>query len=258
MKSLYEVRLASTRQQLDDALWVRWKVFAQEQRYLKSSEPVVKREVNCFDTLETTLHLVAYAGARPVATVRLLLPNAEIARDNGTAFGTEIEQKVEIAPPGDWPFVPAETSRFCILREFRCSPVFMLLGAHLYRESSRRGVTHWVAGANTETDSIEDARLAYHVAQRLELTSERFRIRPRAPAPPPAAPSRFIYAREEKLRAERGDLAGLRLPRTLAIFAERMGARYAGEPIFDSYFGMFAMPLISSLDDVSAIVRRAA
>jgi hypothetical protein len=60
------------------------------------------------------------------------------------------------------------------------------------------------------------------------------------------------YTEEERLSAQSGDLQGLRLPRTLLLFAARMSARYIGPPVYDPYFNVFALPLVASLSDVAA------
>ena len=89
--------VATTQRQLDDALRVRWAVFGEELRLLGGPVPAAPREVNCFDTLETTVHLVVYAGDTPVATSRLLLPNPEVAQRHGGHLGIALEQKLDLS-----------------------------------------------------------------------------------------------------------------------------------------------------------------
>jgi predicted GNAT family N-acyltransferase len=244
--------VATTQRQLDDALRVRWAVFGEELRLLGGPLPPAPREVDSFDTLETTLHLVVYAGPQPVATSRLLLPNTEVARATGHRHGIALEQKLDLSGMGGPGLQLAESTRFCILKEWRHSEVLVRLQAGLYRESRRLGVTHWIASANTETDSAEDAALLSRVAAHKNLVSRRWYVEARTPSAPPADPIAPLYTPAERARAKDGRLDTLRVPRTLALFAHKMGARFISEPLYDAHFRRFSMPLIAALDELPA------
>jgi hypothetical protein len=251
MTSLY-CHVASTQRQLDDALRVRWSVFGEELRLIDGPGPAAPREVNCFDTLETTIHIVVYAGSRPVATSRLLLPNAEVARSTHGRLGIDLEQKFDLSAVGAPHMRLAESTRFCVLKEYRRSEVLVRLQSSLYQESRRRGVTHWIASANTETDSAEDAQLLFQVADHKGLVHPRWRVRAHEPSRPPSVPSAPLYTPAERERARLGWFDSLRLPRTLSLFALKMGARFLGEPLYDTHFRRYSMPLIAALDEVPA------
>jgi hypothetical protein len=213
------------------------------------------REVDSFDTLETTVHLVVYAGPHPVATSRLLLPNPEVAHATGGSLGIALEQKFDlrgVIGPGR---VFAESTRFCILKEWRNSEVLLRLQAGLYQKSRSLGVTHWIAAANTETDSAEDAQFLFRVAAHQGLVSSRWWVPAREPSAPPALPSAPLYTPAERARVREGLLDGLRLPRTLSLFARKMGARFISEPLYDQHFRRFAMPLVAALDELPASTR---
>jgi putative hemolysin len=244
--------VAATQRQLDDALRVRWTVFGEELRLLGGPPPGAPREVDSFDTLETTVHLVVYAGARPVATSRLLLPNPEVAHATGGRLGIALEQKLDLSTVGGPGIVFAESTRFCILKEWRHSEVLLRLQAGLYQKSLCLGVTHWIASANTETDSTEDARLVFQVAAHQGLVSDRWRVQAREHPTPPASPSAPLYTPSERARARAGEFGGLRMPRTLSLFAHKMGARFIGEPLYDRHFRRFSMPLVAALDELPA------
>jgi len=241
--------IATTQKHLDDALRVRWTVFGSELGLIAQQPPAL-REVSCFDTLETTLHFIVYDDQRPVATARLLLPNPEVARDTGRPLGIDLEQKLDLAPlcvPG---VSPAETTRYCVLRRWRGSEALLMLNAAMYQESRRRGVSHWVAAANMETDSLEDARRVCRVAARESLVSERWRVEPRLRPEGPSEPVAPLYSPEQRQRADEGQLDGLRMPRTLALFSRKLGARFVGDPLYDTQFRRYALPLVSALDDI--------
>lgn len=243
-------RIATTQRQLDDALRIRWAVFGAELKLLGGPLPPAPREVNCFDTLETTVHLVVYAEDTPVATSRLLLPNPEVARATGGSLGIELEQKLDLSAVGGPGLVFAESTRFCVLKPWRHSEVLVRLQAGLYEESRRRGVTHWIASANMETDSAQDARLVFAVATHQGLVSQRWRVRARAPTRPPAIPSMPLYTPQQWARVRRGQLDGLRMPRVLSLFAHKMGARFVAEPLYDAGFRRFSLPLVAALDEI--------
>lgn len=243
--------VATTQRQLDDALRVRWAVFGEELRLLDGLPPA-PREVDCFDTLETTVHLVVYADSQPVATSRLLLPNPEVAQSAGGLFGIALEQKLDLTGLRGADLRLAESTRFCIRKEWRHSAVLVRLQAGLYEESRRLGVTHWIASANTETDSAEDAALVSQVAARRDWVSHHWRVCSREHAVPPATPTAPLYTAAERARARVGQLEGLKMPRPLALFADKMGARFISEPLYDAHFRRFSMPLIAALDELPA------
>jgi hypothetical protein len=244
--------VATTQRQLDDALRIRWAVFGQELHLLGGPMPPVPREVDCFDTLPTTVHLVVYAGSQPVATSRLLLPNPEAAHLTGRRLGIALEQKLDLSAVRGPGLSLAECTRFCILKEWRHSEVLVRLQAGLYQESRRLGVSHWIASANTETDSAEDADIVSQVAAHQGLVSSHWTVSTLDPHAPPEVPTAPLYTPVERACARYKQLAGLRLPRTLALFARKMGARFIGAPLYDAGFHRFSMPLIAALDEVPA------
>jgi hypothetical protein len=245
-------RVATTQRELDDALRVRWAVFGGELRLIAGRAPLSRREVSCVDTLETTVHLIVYADREPVATVRMLLPNPEVACAIGGQLGIELEQKLDLSGIGGPGLVFAETARFCVLERWRHSEAVVRLQAGLYEESRRRGVTHWIAAANLDTDSEEDARLVFQAAAHRGWLSPRWRVKALAHAEAPAIPNEPFYARAERLRAQQGQLAGLRMPRAPGLFARKMGARFIAEPIYEAGFRRFVLPLIAALNEIPA------
>jgi L-ornithine Nalpha-acyltransferase len=245
--------IARTMREITDAQRLRYRVYSEEEGLLPASAGASGREIDALDYADTTVHLLVYAGQDPVGTVRLLQPSAEASRRG--RVGLDLESKVDLgalAAPG---ILPAEVTRFCVLRPYRRTGVTTALFQGLHAESVRRGVTHWVAGANMETDCAEDAALAYRVAHEKRLVSDRFRAEPRAHEPPQTPRKRPCYTEEQRQRARAGELAGLDLPRTLALFATRMSARFIGPPVYDGYFNVFALPLVAALAEV--VARRA-
>jgi hypothetical protein len=244
--------VATTQRELDDTARIRWAVFGGEMGLLPEQSAVSRREVTCIDTLDTTVHLLVHAGAEPVATMRVALPNAEVAANLGGAVGLEMAQRVDLSGlirPGR---VFAEPSRFCVLPKWRRTEAVTWLLAAMYAESRRRGVTHWIASANLETDSPEDALLSWQVAASRGWLSPRWRVDVPDPLQAPVHPRNPFYTPEERARAEQGLLDGLRVPRSPSLFARTMGARFIAEPLYDAYFQWFTLPLVMALDEIPA------
>lgn len=249
MKSTIHCRTAITQRDLDAAVRIRWEVFGQEKGYIEEEAPRVSRELDRMDTLDTTLHIVAYAGGEPAGAARLLLGSPEVARNNGLRFGLHLEMAYDLNVFHQPGVVVAETTRVCVLQRFRGAGVFDAVYAALLRESLSRGVTHWVASANIETDDPADALIAYRVAESRGLVDRRWAVAARGPSPEISAPRHPIYTAAERARARSGELRGLRLPLTLLLYA-RKGARFIGPPAYDRRFHMCSMPLVVEIAPV--------
>jgi len=242
--------IARTTREIEDAQRIRWIVYGEEEGLLPASACDGGREVDARDFSDGTVHFLVYAGEEPAGTVRLLLPGAE--RGRGGRLGLDIESKCdlgELSAPG---IVAAEVTRYCVLRKYRSTGVTSALFSALFAESSRRGITHWVAGANMETDCAEDAAFAYRAACGKGLVTDRLRAEPRALGPPETPRRRPYYTAEQRLCAQEGAFEGITVPRTLLLFAKRMGARFIGPPVYDAYFNVFALPLAAALADIAA------
>ncbi|MGE6761777.1 GNAT family N-acetyltransferase [Corallococcus interemptor] len=245
-------RVATTQREFDDAARIRWAVFGGEMGLLSEQSAVARREMTPIDTLDTTAHLLVYAGSEAVAAMRVALPNAEVAANLGVRLGLEMEQRVDLSgmlQPGR---VFAEPSRFCVLPEWRRTEAVTWLLAAMYTESRRRGVTHWIASANLETDSPEDALLSWQVAARRGWLSPHWRVNVPDPWQAPVHPRSPFYTQEERAKAAQGLLDELRLPRSPSLFARTMGARFISQPLYDAYFRWFTLPLVMSLDEIPA------
>ncbi|WP_338869570.1 GNAT family N-acetyltransferase [Myxococcus stipitatus] len=245
-------RVATTQREMDDAARIRWSVFGGELGLLSGKASPSRREVTCFDTLDTTLHVNVYAGSEAVATVRLLLPNAEVAANAGGMVGLDMEQRLDLSGLFGPERVFAEPSRFCVLPQWRRSEALAWLQAGLYAESRRRGVTHWLGSANLETDSHEDARLSSQVAASKGWVSPHWRVAVPHPWQVSSQPRSPFYTAAERAQAEQGKLEGLRLPKAPLLFAKKLGARFIAEPLYDAYFDWFTLPLVVTLDEMPA------
>ncbi|WP_437955581.1 GNAT family N-acetyltransferase [Sorangium sp. So ce119] len=243
-----QCRIAHTRKDLDDALRIRWEVFGQELDLIAAA-PAAPREVDPYDTLDTTVHFVVYADGQPIATTRLLLPNPEIAFARRGWLGLDLESRFDLGALHVQGLSLAEVTRFCVLSRHRSSGALDALHAAMLEESRHRGITHWVAAVNAETDHAGDAKIILQVASALGLVSPRVQVSPLGGDHPPTSPGFPFYSDEERVRAHSGALGGLRLPRPLRVFTRRMAARFIGPARYDSRFRRFAVPLFASVEE---------
>ncbi|MEZ4306664.1 MAG: GNAT family N-acetyltransferase [Polyangiaceae bacterium] len=230
---------------------VRASVFGKELGYVRGLFAEV-REIDPFDTLETTRHVLLYAGDDLAGAARLLLPSMEVARGCGTRFGLAVESSLELTALHAAGATPAETTRVCVLPQYRNTPAMAHLHEALFEESRRHGVTHWVACANAETDSLEDARILLQIARARGHVETELWLPARKPAVGAGVEARSIFDDEARERARRGDVSGLRLPPTLSLFTRTLGARVAGEPLYDGHFHMCSIPIVLPIARVSA------
>jgi putative hemolysin len=244
---LFSCAVARTRRQIQDAQRVRWQVYGEEEKLISAAACVEGRDLDPSDEQSHTVHILVYVGLQPVGTVRLLQAAAAVDGIATRHLGLDLESKFDLgafATPG---IVLAEIKGYCVVRRYRCTGVTKALYAGLRAESARRGITHWVAAANMETDFPEEAALAYEVARDMRLVSDQFCVERRALGVPSTPRRRSCYSEEERLLGSRGQRAGLALPRTLSLFATKMGARFMGAPVYDSHFKVFALPLVAAL-----------
>jgi len=244
----FDATIARSPSAIQDAQRVRFAVYVGEERLLPPENGTGGREIDARDDGDATVHFLVHARGEPAGTVRLLLPRPRAEGGTGLDLGDKWDLR-DLTAGG---IAPAEVTRFCVLRRYRRTGVAVALFAAMLAESRRRGITHWVAGANMETDVAEDAAIAHGLACAQGLTSGRFHAAPRVPAAPRTQGRRSLYTPEERLRAAGGDLGGIALPRTLALFAKRMGARFVGPPLYDEHLHVFALPLVTALADLAA------
>ena len=246
----YRCTVARTAADIMDAQRLRWRVYGEEEKLLPASACVDGRELDARDQHDGTVHFLVRAGDEVVGTVRLLRPDGRATVSPDGRVGLDLESKFDLAALCRRDIVPAEITRYCVLRAYRCTGVTPALFSALRAESQRLGITHWVAGANMETDVAEDAALAYRVARAKNLVSALFHAGTRPRTCPRTPQMRPCYTVEQRQRARDGELANLELPRTLSVFARRMGARFIGAPVYDTYFNVFALPLVATLADL--------
>jgi len=244
----YRCTVAGSTEEIRQAQRLRWQVYGEEERMLPRTVALNGREVDARDEGRGTSHLLIYRDSEPVGTVRLVRADGPGAASDPRALDLATKLNLDRFVRPD--IALGEVTRYCVLRQYRCTAVTHALWQALRAESRQLGITHWVAGANMETNAPEDADLAYQVARDQGLLSDQScAALSSVPAPSPA--TRRLYTDEQHRRAAAGDRRGLELPRVLSLFAKRMGARFIGRPIYDGYFDIFALPLVVSLAEAT-------
>jgi len=226
-------------------------VFADEFAYLDPQHFPAGREVDGFDLLPTTVNFLGLVNGEPAATVRLLFPNADVAARCRTKLGLNIERHLDlqrIRPD----MALAEIPRSSVLKPYRRTGIMRHLYFAAYEECLRRGSTHWVAVANTETDCEADASTVLRLLAARGLWLSDFDAKHREPGRPTMASRYPLYTEAQRDQVRQGNIAGIMLPRTLELFASKVGVRYFGSPFFDGDFRMFAIPLIMHMPDFAA------
>jgi putative hemolysin len=245
----YRATIAKTMSDIEDAQRVRHIVYREEEGLLPLGVAAPPRETCARDYEEGTTHLLVRDGAEPVGTVRLLVPAG--------GLGLDLAEKVDLralqTPGGRL----GEVTRYCVLRSHRHTGVARALFEALCAESVRLGLSSWVAGANMATDVPEDAAMIRRVADARGLCAPHVDAPSRRGAPARPREQRPFYTEEQRRRAE-SSLATLPLPPALALFSRRMGARFFGEPVYDPYFNVFAMPLVAPVPGALLQLRPAA
>jgi putative hemolysin len=232
--------VAESEAQIVDAQSVRHRVYVDEERLLDAPAHASERELDGLDFIDETRHLIVYCEKQPVGTVRL-------SRTSAQRPSLDLESKFRLSGFSTPNLFLAEVTRYCVLSRYRSTRVAAALFTGLLAESARLGISHWVAAANMQTDSAEDAAIAHQLTQRRGLGAEHFRAEPREPDALLPRARCNLYDLEQRSRAARGDYTNLELPRTLSLFATRLGARYMGPPVYDPYFNIFALPLVAVL-----------
>ena len=242
--------VARSAQAVADAKQVRWQVYREEEGMLPADAAARELEVEPVHARGPVADLLVYSGTEPVGSLRLQVGQATSTGGLGGS-GLELASKLALSGFNERGTVLGEVTRFCVLRAFRGTRAAALLFSGLRRESALRGVSHWLAAANMETDSSEDADIAYRLVQQKDLVSRDFAARAREASGPTPSPRRSLYTDDQRRAARSGCLTALTLPKTLALFATKMGARYLGPPIYDHYFNVFALPLAVRLEDLA-------
>jgi hypothetical protein len=255
-----EILVARTKEELDMCFRVRYDVFGREYGAYDLNCYPGEREVDSFDTLPTTLNILALYDGKPAGAVRLIQKNEEVAKANGWVFGFEMERVFDMGNYDIRGIVLAELPRSSVLQEYRSlkdANVMMSLWAFAVKISRIRGITHLCASANPETDNLKEAAIIYQLLRKKCLIDENIDVKARDERDylyNPGPYRRSLYAPElvegidvEKLTDEQ--LESFRLPKVLGVFA-KIGCKFFGKPIYDNKVKGCSIPVHWSIREL--------
>jgi hypothetical protein len=237
----FSTLIVETLPQLCDHGAARFRAFSGATFY-DTHRALMPTEIDGLDTAPKTRLLNTYCDDQCVGAARIVQPCEVFALHHGLEIGLPLARKYDLRPlmaEGSL----AEPSRLCVVPAFRGTPAARVTMDGVFRESRRLAVDFLVGAANTETDSLEDARIQLRVLEARGLVSREHRLPRKDRTEAPGRADRPFYTSEQRERAVRGDLEDLPFARTLALYA-RAGARFLGEPALDGVFGLYALPLI--------------
>lgn len=148
--------VANSIEQLDAACQLRYEIFVSELRSRAAGQYPGLREIDSFDTLPTTKHVLVYHCQDLVATVRILMPNADVAAANRTQYGLDLEKLYSIRGLAATAR-PAEIPRSSVRAEYRRTRALALLYRKCREVAATEEISHFLATSMTETDSWRDA-----------------------------------------------------------------------------------------------------
>jgi hypothetical protein len=214
--------------------------------------PLLPIEMDELDAVDETCLLTTYHGAEAVGAARLIQPCEALARHHGLEIGLPLAQKYDLTPLIAQGTL-AEPGRLCVVPELRGTMAVPVTIDAVLQESRRRGIDFLMAGANAETDDLEDARIQLGVLAARGLASDRHYVARKPTAEALGSAQRPFYSAVQRERAAQGVLARLPFARTLALYA-RIGARFVGEPALDPVFGLYAIPFVIAVAEAPQLV----
>lgn len=248
---MVEFRIARSEEDLDKVFRIRFEVFAGE-GYLDPSKYPDGREKDEFDDLPTTTNFLALDGDRGIGTVRLLEPNQTIAEREGLDLGVSIENLFDLSYYKKNGIKIAEIPRSSLLRGYRGGTTMMYLWGTAVRYARSKGITHFCAAGNTETDDAVEAMILYQVLLQRGAVHPEITTPPKVNVTKNSTSVHHIYNIESIKRLEplenleEKDLSGFGTPTTLNLFL-RLGLKVTGRPVYTCQFDRYEIPIIYDL-----------
>lgn len=241
--------IAQTLEQRKQCYKIRYDVFMKETGYIQEKNGK-SSESDGYDELDTTFHLLAYFNGEPAGTVRLLFPNAETAKRDGTYFGLSMEDVFDIKYYTTSNLRIAEISRSCVKNQFKSTRTIFYLWRNLIDFAVSRGITDLVTSVNPETDKLCDAYLLYDHIKANKLMDENITVNPKKPGIGKIKGFRFPLTRNSCCyESDGGEGIDIKMPQTLRLFT-KVGSLFTGEPVYCEKIDMCALPMNW---DISAI-----
>lgn len=247
---MIEVKIAKTKEELDDAFRIRFQVFAGE-GYLDTSKYPDSREKDEFDDLSTTTNFLVLNNGKSIGTVRLLEPNQMIAERESWDIGISMENLFDLSYYREHGIHIAEIPRSSLLKEYRGTAAMMHLWGEAVRYARSKGINYFCAVGNTETDDAIEASILYHNLLQRNMVHPEIKTPPKTRIAKSSPAMHHIYGEDSIAKLDLNNLEGNRLseleiPTTLNLFL-RLGLRVTGEPAYTPIFDRFEIPLFYNL-----------
>jgi pyrroloquinoline quinone (PQQ) biosynthesis protein C len=246
MSELYW-RVAETKHQLDEAQRLRWTCIRDELKIAARVEAGLRRDVSRLDGLPSVHHIVVYDGREAVGTARLVQADSDVARESGSHYGFELEERVDLTTLGIASSELAEVSGLCV-QKVRAPRAAARLYEGLYAHSRSLGIRFWIGGVDCGTDDAGDALRLSTELERRGLVSPDWHVGAERPVPHDDVGVDTSAARARAACGERLAAALPALPHALDAFVRRLNARAIGAPVRHPRFERYVLPMLADLD----------
>ena len=110
MSENIEIKIARTKEEQNQAFYVRYKVFVEERKNFDLSEYAEQKERDEWDDLETTVNFLALYDKKPVGTVRMIVDSEK---------GLPLEKYLDLFSMRKGNKMPCEGGRYAVLKDYR-------------------------------------------------------------------------------------------------------------------------------------------
>jgi len=229
----FEVRIASTRNEIESALRLRFRVFSEELGSTAGNDAGLESDLH--DDNSEHLIMVDRTSGQTVGTYRM----KSIEQAGSVAgFYSNTEFTLETLPV-ELLMNAIEIGRACIAAKHRNSRAIFLIWKALARHLSESGKQYFFGCCSIFTSDPTDGQRGLQQLESQGFIHDRFSVRPRCP-----------IGQSMPMRADKFKLPGL-----FEMYL-RIGARVCGPPIYDKEFGTVDFFVIFDIAEMDAKYRR--
>ncbi|MEQ1763295.1 MAG: GNAT family N-acyltransferase [Pyrinomonadaceae bacterium] len=229
----FEIRVAATRNEIESALRLRFRVFSQELGSTAANSSGLESDLH--DHNSQHLIMIDRTTGQTVGTYRM--KSTDLA-ESVSGFYSNTEFTLETLPV-DLLKNGIEIGRACIAREHRNTRAIFLIWKALARQLSESGKRYFFGCCSIFTKDATDGERAYTQLQDQGFVHDRFRVHPRRPIPASGS-----------INTDKFKLPGL-----FEMYL-RIGSRVCGPPIYDEAFGTVDFFVIFDLLEMDPKYRR--
>ncbi len=233
-----KVLIARNEKEKEDAFKVRYEVFT-ESGLARCNKTC--KDIDEFDHLPTTDHIITYDGERPVGACRLLRENPMQAKKDGTKLGLRIESEFILSSPRH---TLGELSRSSVLHEYRSKPVLLKMYATLLNHCQEKGIESLLTAITSDTDCVEDANLMYQIGTFLDYHTKDMQLVPRQElCQGPILPQKKYFSSLPCKQTTKTQWNTKDLSEKLRLGSTKLGMQFCGEPVYDPLYQICVLPM---------------